>query len=79
MNRWIPWLIEGEGAGPPEDCGGLDGFENLLEALRDPEHEEHEELRTWAGDDYDPDTFDLRAHRHALLLAAAWGALGELE
>lgn len=77
-NWSIPWLIDGVGAGPPEDCGGVGGFEDLLEALGDPDHEEHDTLRTWVGEEYDPDAFDLRAHRHALLLTAAWGALGQL-
>ena len=77
--RWTPWLVDGEGAGPPEDCGGITGFAHLLEALRDPDHEEHEDLRQWVGEDYDPDAFDLRAHRHALLLAGGWGALPTLE
>jgi hypothetical protein len=27
--------------------------------LRDPTHPEHEEMRTWAGPDYEPERFDL--------------------
>jgi hypothetical protein len=29
------------------DCGGIDGFAALPEALRDPEHEAYEEMRAW--------------------------------
>ena len=42
-----------------EDCGGIGGFYELLDALGDPTHEQHEELQDWVGDDYDPDTFSI--------------------
>jgi Plasmid pRiA4b ORF-3-like protein len=41
-----PACLAGERHAPPEDCGGIPGLYNLLEAIRDPKHEEHEELRT---------------------------------
>jgi len=44
---------------PPEDCGGPPGYENFLEAIRDPEHSEHESMRQWIGGDFDPEAFDL--------------------
>lgn len=46
---------------PPEDVGGTWGYENFLEALRDPEHEEHEEYLVWAGGAFDPEAFDIDA------------------
>jgi hypothetical protein len=45
--------------GPPEDCGGIPGFYNLLEAINDPEHEQHEELLEWLGGDFDPQGFSV--------------------
>ncbi|MFT5051775.1 MAG: hypothetical protein ACI8QZ_003198 [Chlamydiales bacterium] len=53
-----PRLISGARATPPEDCGGPPGYENLLEALRDPTHEEHGFLREWSAD-FDPEEFEL--------------------
>ena len=51
--------LTGERRTPPEDCGGTPGFQNLLEAIRDPEHEEHDELLDWLGGNFDPDAFSV--------------------
>ncbi len=53
-----PICLEGARSAPPEDCGGVPGFEEFL-AAKDPNHEEHEEMRSWAGLRYDPERFDL--------------------
>jgi hypothetical protein len=45
-----PGCVQGEGACPPEDCGGSYGYAELLEALADPTHHEHEHLRVWSSD-----------------------------
>jgi hypothetical protein len=52
-----PRCAEGERHGPPEDCGGIGGFYNFLEAIRDPEHDEHEDLLEWIGGSFDPELF----------------------
>jgi hypothetical protein len=54
--RAYPECLGGERHGPPEDCGGIPGFYNLLESIRDPKHERHEELLEWL-DDFDPEAF----------------------
>ncbi len=53
-----PRCLAGKRACPPEDCGGPWGYEELLEALGDPTHEEHVSLTGWAGE-FDPEEFDL--------------------
>lgn len=53
-----PGCRYGEGACPPEDCGGPHGYAELLAVLADPAHDEHEHLRTWAGDLADFDLAD---------------------
>ena len=54
-----PICLAGERACPPEDCGGVWGFENFLEAIRDPSHPEHTEYLEWIGGEYDPEAFDI--------------------
>ncbi len=53
-----PKCIAGKLACPPEDCGGVWGFVDLLQILGDPENEEYEDMREWAGDDFDPQHFN---------------------
>jgi hypothetical protein len=55
-----PRCVAGARACPPEDCGGPYGYANLLDVLADPQHEGHEEMRAWVGDEFDPTVFDLR-------------------
>jgi hypothetical protein len=54
-----PTCVDGKRHGPPEDCGGVPGFCNLLEALGDPEHDQYDEMRDWLGDDFDPEAFSV--------------------
>jgi len=55
----IPRCIGGERNCPPEDCGGMGGYEELLEIISDPEHEEHEGTLQWLGGSYDPEHFNM--------------------
>jgi hypothetical protein len=54
-----PRCVAGKRACPPEDCGGVWGYANLLEAINDPTQPEHEELLEWVGGSFDPEAFDL--------------------
>jgi hypothetical protein len=53
-----PVCLEGARACPPEDVGGVGGYADFVEAIQDPDHEEHESLLQWAGGSFDPDSFD---------------------
>jgi hypothetical protein len=53
-----PVCLTGKRACPPEDCGGIWGYASFLEAIRDPEHPEHDEMLEWVGGEFDPDSFD---------------------
>ena len=54
----LPLCIAGKNACPPEDCGGIWGYMNLLEIMRDPKHEEYKEMKDWLGGDLEPSEFD---------------------
>ena len=43
---------------PPEDCGGVHGYLDMLECLNDPDDPEREEYLEWLGGSYDPDAWD---------------------
>ena len=51
-----PTCIGGERRTPPEDVGGITGYEEYLAVLADPEHEEHGNMLQWRGQ-FDPESF----------------------
>jgi len=54
-----PICLEGAGACPPEDVGGVPGYEHFLEAMEDPNHPEHQDYHDWIGGTFNPQKFDL--------------------
>jgi hypothetical protein len=59
-----PLCLAGARACPPEDCGSVPGYYEILRALRSPRTQEHRELLEWLGEGYDPNRFDVeRANR----------------
>ena len=61
-----PACIAGEGACPPEDCGGVYGFAELKDVLAGPDSEERDEMQERIGEDFDPAHFDLAAANAAV-------------
>lgn len=53
-----PVCIDGKRACPPEDCGGPWGYGDLLAALGDPAHDDHEQMTEWAPPGFDAEGFD---------------------
>ena len=51
--------VEGARARPPEDVGGPSGYQDFLETVLCPAHEEHRAMLRWAGGHFDPEWFDL--------------------
>ncbi len=60
MLHYHPLCVEGERACPPENCGGPFGYADFLQAIQDPEHEEHEQTVEWVGGEFKPDRFSAK-------------------
>ena len=62
LNKKIPVAkcLKGVKACPPEDCGGIWGYYNLLEAINDKKHPEHNDVLEWIGEEYDTEYFNLK-------------------
>jgi len=61
----LPQCLEGRRACPPEDCGGVYGYADIVRMLKDPKFEpessSREELLEWLGDEFDPEAFNIEA------------------
>lgn len=53
-----PICIDGKLSCPPEDCGGVWGYAELLEIINDPKNEEYEEMMEWLEDEFNPEYFN---------------------
>ncbi len=68
-----PVLIDATGRCPPEDVGGPWGYDEFLDALADPAHENHAETAEWIGEPFDPKAVDVEAlSDDVAALAKAW-------
>lgn len=68
----LPVFLGGEWRTPPEDVGGAPGFDMFLEAINDPNHEQHDDLVAWYGkhfdrDDIEPDIVKIQMARLAAM------------
>jgi Plasmid pRiA4b ORF-3-like protein len=60
--KQYPCCLTGKRCCPPEDVGGIWGYQSFLAALNDKKHPEHAdalEQLEWIGDSFDPEEFDL--------------------
>ena len=58
-NISYPICLKGKRACPPEDCGGIWGYNGFLEAIQDPDHPEHDDMLEWVGGEFDSEAFSL--------------------
>jgi hypothetical protein len=67
----IPVCRDGARACPPLGAGGPHVYDELVAAVRDPEHPEHDDVATRFGATFDPDGFDVRRVNERLLALEA--------
>ncbi len=67
-----PRCLDGARARPPEDIGGAWGYERFLEALGNPDDEEHDAFMEWSGGDFDPEAFSVNEVNRRLQHGYAW-------
>lgn len=56
----LPFCVTGKRACPPEDCGGMPGYWQMLETLAGPDGEEKTDLLDWLGESFDPAAFSAK-------------------
>jgi hypothetical protein len=63
---YYPVCLAGERAGPPEDCGGLEAFHDMLACIKEPHTDLGREWLEWLGPEYDAEVCDLEKINKAL-------------
>lgn len=68
LEKGVPYpvCVAGERAGPPEDCGGREAFQDMLACIKEPNTDLGREWREWLGPGYDPAACDLGKINRAL-------------
>ncbi|MEW5898694.1 MAG: plasmid pRiA4b ORF-3 family protein, partial [Bacillota bacterium] len=69
--RRYPVCVDGARHRPPEDVGGVSGYEEFLRIISDPGHPEHDDYLVWAEKDtggrkFDPEYFYINEVNRAL-------------
>jgi len=70
----VPVCVAGKMECPPEDCGGIWGYYNLLEVVQNPKHPDYKDTREWFEGDLDPEYFD-KDEINELLKEEGFGSL----
>jgi hypothetical protein len=66
LGVFYPRCVKGKRARPPEDVGGVWGYDSFLEAIQNRNHSEHNAMLEWVGGEFDPEAFDLDEINQAL-------------
>ena len=67
-----PFCTSGEGACPPEDCGGVRGYKDMLKVLKNPSDPEYDSWMEWLPHNFEPGRFPKDLINDELKRFAAW-------
>ena len=71
QNELLPSLVSGQNTCPPEDCGGVYRYRDLLKILTTPSHEEYESIVEWLGPKFNPNKLNrIKIEKELGILAA---------
>jgi len=70
--------LDGARACPPEDCGSIWGYANLLKIIKNPRHEEHASMMAWLGAGFDPEAYDA-GEANTYLRKLKWPRVTEIQ
>jgi len=59
LNTTYPFCIRGKRSCPPEDCGGIWGYQHLVEVMSNKKHKEYKSMKAWLGEDFDAEAIDI--------------------
>ena len=68
----VPFCMKGKGACPPEDCGGIWGYTDLLKIIKNPKHPEYDDFIEWLPENFDPSNFPIQAINKELAKFGQW-------
>jgi hypothetical protein len=74
----VALCLDGARACPPEDCGGVWGYDNLLKILKNRKHPEHRSMMGWLGRPFDAEAFDV-AKANTWLRKLKWPRVTEAQ
>ncbi len=66
VTKQLPICIKGKYACPPEDCGSIPGYYNLIEIMKNPKHREYKFYKEWLGESFNMEEFDIDYVNEAL-------------
>ncbi len=67
-----PICTDGKRACPPDDCGGVWGYADMLDILKNPSHPEYEEYMEWLPEGFNPASFSPESVNKELEKFGAW-------
>jgi hypothetical protein len=56
---FYPRCVAGEKSCPIEDSGGIYGYQEMLNVLKNKDNSDYESIRQWVGDNFNPDYFNI--------------------